>query len=94
MDTNTTSPAAELYVFFIQNYDENENEVEHLGIFPSFKAAVKFRTQWICKTYDINDPNLEEEWMMDFKDEFGDPNEVWLDDGHTFFVIEKVKSYV
>jgi len=91
MATNTTSPGAELYVFFLQNYDENE--VEHIGVFPTFKAAVKFRTRWICENYDMNDPNLEEEWMMDFKDEFGSPGDPWLDDGHTYFVIEKVKSY-
>lgn len=95
METNTTSPAAELYLFFIQNYDELENEVDHLGIFPSLKEAIKFRTQWICENYDMNDPNLEEEFMEEFREAFrGSPNDSWLDDGHAYFVIEKVKSYV
>lgn len=84
-----------LHVFFVQNYDDNENEVEHIAIFPSFKEAIKFRTQWICDNYDMNDPNLEEEWMLDFQETFsGSPGDAWLDDGHTYFVIQEVPSFV
>ena len=94
METNTTS-ATELYIFFIQNYDELENEVEHIGIFPSLSEAIKFRTQWICKYHDMDDPNLEEEFMEDWRETFrGSPNDSSLDNGRTFYVIEKVKSYV
>lgn len=92
METNTTSP--KLFVLFVQNYDENENEVDHLGIFPTFKAAVKFRTKWICDNYDMDDPNLEESFKEEFEHTFGKFDAPWLDNGHEFFVIEEVPSFV
>lgn len=94
MDTNTTS--SKLFVLFVQGYDESENNVDHLGIFPTFKAAVKFRTKWICTNYDMDDPNLEESFKEEFEQNFfgGKVDAPWLDNGHSYFVIEEVPSFV
>lgn len=96
MDTNT-SPAknSSLFVVFIQNYDEQENEIDFLGIYPTLQAALQARLTHLIEAYDVDDPFLEEEWLEDFEARFhGSPNDVWLDDGHQYFVVEEVESHL
>ena len=95
MDSNTTTDTPSLFVLFVQNYDEPENEVDFLGVYPTLRAALQARLTHILATQDVDDPFLEEEYMEDFKAAFhGSPNDAWLDDGHQHYVVEEVKSFV
>ena len=94
MDTNTSPAKNSAFVVYVQNYDESENDIDHLGAFATFQDAVDFRKDFLVKDFDDCADLSDEELDEVFEEEFhGNVRDWVLDDGHQQYIIEEVPVY-
>jgi hypothetical protein len=98
MSTATYTKSGIQFVVYIKNYDESENDIEYLGVFPTFQDAVDFRKDYLFKTFELDGEDYQdltdEEFEEEFEAMFGGDFRKWvLDDGHVQFNIDEVPVY-
>lgn len=96
MDTNTSPTKSSSFLVYVKNTDESDNELDFLGIFPTWREAMEFRKQFLIDNYDLDveDPDNETEVLEAFEEYFnGKPEDVYLEDGHCQYLIDEVPVY-
>ena len=96
MKNATYTKSGSQFVVYVKNTDESDNELDFLGIFPTWKEAMEFRKQFLIDNFDLDveDPDNETEVLEAFEEYFnGKPEDVYLEDGHCQYLIDEVPVY-
>lgn len=86
------------FVVYVKNISETENEIDHLGVFPTFQEAVDFRKDFMFTNYDLDGEDYvdltDEQFEEVFEEEFHGGVRDWvLEAGDDQYIIDEVPVY-